>query len=221
MPHGAFFDSFETVGGYKTGVCLAGELINHLPDAVFVALTNSRDADDQAWFEAHEGFEFCWKGDTPATKFAKYLRRILMKQKPRVFIVHGQDHQALLDLKNYLQNVLKFDEPVILHEQASKGMTIIEKFEHYAEDADIVFALLTPDDVVDAAKGTGRARQNVLFEYGFFLGRLGRRSGKAFLLYKKGVEIPSDLAGVIYVEITNGISCEGEQLRRELEELLE
>lgn len=222
MSNGEFFGDFETVAGHKTGIFLARELIQHLPDTIFVALTRSEDMSDAAWFEAHEGFAFIIKKDSPPKKFSEYLIRKIMKQKeiPNIFIVHGHDYQAALDLKNYLQNVLKLPEPIILKEKASKGMTVIEKLEHYAEATDIVFALFTPDDVIDSSSNQARSRQNVIFEFGFFLGRLGRRSGKVFLLYKKGVEIPSDLTGVIYIDISNGVQAAGEEIRRELEDYL-
>jgi CheY-like chemotaxis protein len=218
MRPGRFFGSFETVRGRKTGVLLAGELINRLPDAVFVALTNSQDADDAAWFEARE-FAYCFKGNYPPEKFARYLRTTIMKETPAIFIVHGHDEAAAVQLKNYIQNTLHLGEATILHEKPSRGMTVIEKFEHYADKTDIVFALFTPDDLVESS-GNARARQNVLFEYGFFLGRLGRTSGKVFLLFKKGVEIPTDLSGIIYIDITDGIGKAGEIIRRELEEYL-
>lgn len=91
-------------------------------------------------------------------------------------------------------------EPVILHEQPNKGRTIIEKFE---EHADVRFAvvLLTPDDV-GAVKDRKsdllpRARQNVVFEFGYFIGRLGR--DRVCALAKGDIERPSDSDGILYV----------------------
>jgi CheY-like chemotaxis protein len=138
----------------------------------------------------------------------------------KVFIVHGHDEVAKLSLKNYLQNTLKLPEPIILHEQPNQGRTIIEKFEDLAAGADLVFVLLTPDDVIasgtesDSAKR--RARQNVIFEMGYFLGQLGRRSGRVVLLYKGTLDLPSDISGVIYLNFDSGIESVGEQIRREI-----
>jgi predicted nucleotide-binding protein len=144
-----------------------------------------------------------------------------MKDYPKLkaFIVHGHDNEALLELKNYLQNRLNWPEPIILAERASKGKTIIEKFEYYAEKIDIVFALFTPDDFIGSNDEIKRARQNVIFEFGYFIGKLGRKSGRVFMLYKKGVEVPTDLSGVIYIDITNGIEQVGEILRTEIESI--
>jgi predicted nucleotide-binding protein len=93
--------------------------------------------------------------------------------------------------------------PVILHEQPNGGRTVIEKFEAYA---DVAFAvvLLTPDDRGGLAsdqpdKYAPRARQNVVFELGYFLGKLGRDHVCA--LYKEGTDIPSDYAGVVFVKL--------------------
>ena len=142
------------------------------------------------------------------------------RKEVRSFIVHGHDHQSLYELKDYLQNTLKLAEPVILRKMPGLGKTLIEKFESESEAVELVFVLLTPDDEVanpgepDAHKR--RARQNVILELGFFLGKLGRKSGKILLLHKGPLEIPSDIAGIEYIDITNGIESAGEAFRREL-----
>lgn len=115
-----------------------------------------------------------------------------------VFIVHGRDEEAKEKVARFIE---KFDlNPIILHEKASKGMTIIEKIEHYS-DVGFAIVLLTPDDV-GATKDERdqlkpRARQNVLLELGYFLGRLGRASVCALL--KDSVEMPTDYKGIVYV----------------------
>jgi CheY-like chemotaxis protein len=136
------------------------------------------------------------------------------------FIVHGHDEKAKLALKNFLQNSLKFQEPIILHEQPNLGRTVIEKFEDYSAMSALVFVLLTPDDTV-AKGGEGdsvirRARQNVIFEMGYFLGTLGRKSGRVVLLYRPPLDLPSDISGVIYIDISNGVEASGEQIRKEV-----
>lgn len=114
----------------------------------------------------------------------------------KVFIVHGHDNGA----KDYLARVLTELDfyPIILHEQANGGKTVIEKFEKYAGQVIFAVVLFTPDDEGKAKNDEdlkARARQNVIFELGYFVGILGR--GKVVLLYKGG-DIPSDLSGVIY-----------------------
>lgn len=120
----------------------------------------------------------------------------------KVFIVHGHDDGAREAVARYLQD-LGF-EPVILHEQANRGSTVIEKIE---SNADVGFAvvLLTPDDVgsVRGAKELeSRARQNVLLELGYFLARLGR--SRVCALRKEDVAIPSDFAGVVWEQMDAG-----------------
>ena len=93
-------------------------------------------------------------------------------------------------------------EPVILHEQPNKGRTIIDKFEEYA-DVRFAVVLLTPDDV-GAVKDREadllpRARQNVVFEFGYFIGRLGRE--RVCALAKGDIETPSDSDGILYVPL--------------------
>ena len=141
----------------------------------------------------------------------------------RSFIVHGHDHLLLYELKDYIQNTLKLGEPVVLRQMPGLGRTIIEKFEDEAETINLVFVLLTPDDRVTPTKNDDqekrRARQNVILELGFFLGKLGRKSGRILLLHKGHLEIPSDIAGVEYIPVTDGIESAGERIRKELRAL--
>lgn len=118
----------------------------------------------------------------------------------RVFVVHGHDEAALQGLARFLEKLGL--EAIILKEQPDQGRTIIEKFEDTAEDIGFAVVLLTPDDLGAAVKAESpdtRARQNVIFELGYFAGKLGR--GRVCLLRKGQVEIPSDLYGVIYTDM--------------------
>ena len=137
------------------------------------------------------------------------------------FIIHGHNETAKLALKNYLQNTLRLPEPIILHEQPNLGRTIIEKFEDYAAFSSLVFILLTPDDIVANGRETDdvkrMARQNVIFEMGYFLGMVGRRSGRVLLLYQGPLELPSDLSGIVYIDISKGVEAAGEKIRMEVD----
>lgn len=118
----------------------------------------------------------------------------------KVFVVHGHDIAAKESLARFLSK-LRLD-PIVLHEQPNYGRTVIEKFEAYA---DVAFAvvLLTPDDVgypkASPDSKSPRARQNVIFELGFFTAALGR--DRVCALYAPGVEMPSDYSGVLYHEL--------------------
>jgi len=119
----------------------------------------------------------------------------------KVFVVHGHDDAAKNSAARFLDKLGL--EPIILHEEASSGRTIIEKFENYSDDVAFAVVLLTPDDVGNAANSSGellpRARQNVIMELGYFMGRLGR--SRVCALYKGGVELPSDYQGVLYIDM--------------------
>lgn len=138
---------------------------------------------------------------------------LVLPMSNKVFIVHGHDGEARETVARFLGNI-GFD-PIILHEQANKGRTIIEKVE---ANADVGFAvvLLTPDDV-GRAKGDSdlepRARQNVLLELGYFMARLGR--DKVCALRKGDVSIPSDFAGVVW-EAMDEAGAWKQKLAREL-----
>jgi predicted nucleotide-binding protein len=118
----------------------------------------------------------------------------------RAFIVHGHDEGARESVARFLERLGL--TPVILHEQANLGKTLIEKLEHYG-DVSFAVVLLTPDDEGRTA-GTAetlrlRARQNVLLELGFFVGSLGRE--RVCALHKEGIDLPSDWDGVAWVPL--------------------
>lgn len=119
------------------------------------------------------------------------------REAGRIFVVHGHDEAARESTARFLEK-LGFD-PIILHEQHSGGRTIIEKLEQYS-DVDYAVVLLTPDDVGAQASGeedlAPRARQNVILELGYFIGKLGRKNVCA--LHRGDVELPSDFLGVLY-----------------------
>lgn len=126
--------------------------------------------------------------------------RLVRAQTNKVFIVHGHDEGALQGLARFLEKLGL--EAIVLKEQPNEGRTVIEKYEAYASEVGFAVVLLTPDDLGSAIAETEqnrRARQNVIFELGYFTGRLGR--GRVCLLRKGNVEMPSDLFGVIYTEM--------------------
>ncbi|AWW33104.1 nucleotide-binding protein [Echinicola strongylocentroti] len=117
--------------------------------------------------------------------------------KSKIFIVHGHEEGIKQSVARFLE---KFDlNPVIINELPSESNTIIEQIEKYG-DVDYAIVLMTGDDE-GRRKGTDtlqeRARQNVILELGYFLGKLGRKH--VSVIYEKGVEIPSDFSGIIYI----------------------
>lgn len=139
----------------------------------------------------------------------------------KVFVVHGHDATLKVDVERFVHEVGL--EPVVLHRQADHGKTLIEKFEHYS-DVGYAFILLTPDDVAypqsqeslpkDKRTFELRARQNVIFEFGFFVGRLGR--SRVCCLYKGEVILPSDLNGLVYKKIEDSLDQQAYSIIKEL-----
>lgn len=117
--------------------------------------------------------------------------------KNKIFIVHGHDEALKYQLSDWLRKIGV--EPIILHEQANGGTSsILDKLERYS-DVDCAIALFTADDV-GSEKGKElqpRARQNVVFEAGMFLGKLGKK--RVIVLYEEGIESPGDLGGCVYI----------------------
>ena len=136
--------------------------------------------------------------------------------RSKVFVVHGHDEAAREGVARFLEKIGL--RAIILTEQPNRGRTIIEKFVDCAREVGFAVVLLTPDDFGGAASDEAqksRARQNVIFELGYFAGSLGR--GRACLLRKGEVEIPSDLYGVVYTTMDTGNGWKIE-LARELKD---
>jgi predicted nucleotide-binding protein len=213
----------ESRGGFFTGVAVARRLLKKKPGLRVVILSSSGNAEAETW-ASQKSIPFIPKEDGYHTliQSLRQLGIVSGDRTPRAFIVHGHDSVALHELKNYIQNTLRWQEPIVLREQLSAGKTLIEKFEEYSRKIDCVFVLLTPDDNVVAAntsEGKRRSRQNVIFEAGFFYGALDRKSGRILLLHKGPVELPSDIAGVVWIDISNGIQAAGEEIRKEVMDL--
>lgn len=129
----------------------------------------------------------------------KQETKLILSLSSRVFIVHGHDAEARETVARFLGNI--GFEPIILHEQASRGRTVIEKVE---ANSDVGFAvvLLTPDDLgrsKESADLEPRPRQNVLLELGYFIAKLGRE--RVCALKRGDLVIPSDFAGVVWTDM--------------------
>ncbi|ELY6169640.1 TIR domain-containing protein [Cronobacter sakazakii] len=119
-------------------------------------------------------------------------------QKKKVFIVHGHNDELKLQVYQFLHE--EEFEPVILHLQPNDGYTIIEKLEHHFNDISYAIVLYTACDKGCAVKEVDyrfRARQNVVFEHGYLISKLGRENVTA--LVSEGVETPGDMSGVVYI----------------------
>lgn len=128
-----------------------------------------------------------------------------------VFIIHGHDEINLLRLKELLREKWHLD-PLVLKSEADTGRTLIEKFEQEAQRAGFAIALLSPDDKIkDSKTQYSQPRPNVIFELGWFYGRLGRE--KVCILSKKGTTLHSDLNGIMRKDFKDSV----EEIANELE----
>lgn len=152
--------------------------------------------------------------DLLATKsiFLQYIREFAEESDDKeiqsqenysnVFIVHGHDGE----LRNEVVLLLEKQKinGIVLSEQVNTGRTIIEKFEDNSNKCSAAIILMTADDEgkgLSDSDYSKRARQNVIFEAGYFMGMLGR--DKVIIIVESGVEIPSDLQGVVYTDKSN------------------
>jgi hypothetical protein len=119
----------------------------------------------------------------------------------RVFIVHGRQRDSADVVGRFLGKLGL--EPVILDEQANEGRTILEKLEANTEDVGFAVVLLQADDhgrgpdQEEWPADPNRARQNVILELGFFVGKIGR--ARVAALVEPAVEQPSDILGLAYI----------------------
>jgi predicted nucleotide-binding protein len=124
------------------------------------------------------------------------------REKPQpIAVVHGRDHAKLHECVRVLERGTG-REVIVLHEQANGGQVLLEKFEHHAKSAGYAVVLLTGDDeggLAGEAHREPRARQNVILELGFFFGTLGRV--RVAVLVEPGIERPSDIDGLVYIEL--------------------
>lgn len=134
------------------------------------------------------------------TKETNKVKKAELEFSNRIFIVHGHDGEMKQAVARTLDR-LKLD-PIILHEKPDKGRTIIEKITEYS-DVNFAIALLSPDDYAypkdqSPENAKLRARQNVIFELGFFIGKLGRERVLILFREEENFEWPSDYKGVLY-----------------------
>jgi uncharacterized protein yuaY len=119
-----------------------------------------------------------------------------------IFIVHGRDLPLLMQVELFCRKITDL-EVIVLKDQASKGATILEKLErHLNSETSYVIVLLTGDDagrLFDESTEKPRARQNVILELGYAMGRLGR--DRVAVLSEPRIEVPSDIAGMVLIHI--------------------
>lgn len=146
--------------------------------------------------------------EDPGAGGASVVRESPGSTSRNVFVVYGHDQQARDQLEAMLRRWHL--EPLILDQLPSEGQTIIEKLEKYTGD-DVRFAVVlsTPDDEgyvrgkPDERKY--RARQNVVFELGLLLAKLGRSRVAILLKHQDQMERPSDVQGLIYLPFTDSV----------------
>jgi predicted nucleotide-binding protein len=133
----------------------------------------------------------------------------------KVFIVHGRDEGAKNEVALFLQRIRL--EDIVLHQRPNRGRHLLTKFQEEAEGASFAIILMTPDDDGGPVgePQQRRARQNVVFELGFFIGKFGTPRVAALIV--PGVEKPSDFDGICWINFGRGTNWKTE-LARELKD---
>jgi predicted nucleotide-binding protein len=196
---------------------VANELAERLVADGFVDEADITDALADSDADADRAAAACADPVTLAAPAPETRRSPTVSADGAIFVVHGHADR----LRTVVVEVLKVAtgrNVIVLHEQASTGDTAIEKLERCAEDAAYAVVLLTGDDTGGPKGGSkaARARQNVIFELGFFIGRLGRK--RIAVLLEPRVEQPSDLHGLVHIPLDPHGAWQG-QLVRELDDV--
>ncbi len=170
------------------------------PDGEFIeAYIHGLDSADAILESMLEEIKEYWDNDIN-TSTPPSSKEIFQLDTNKIFVIHGRDEGTRDMLSGFIKKLEL--QPVILSEKSNQGLTIIEKFEKYSE-VGFAIALLTPDDTGSLKeaenKPNPRARQNVIFELGFFIGKIGRE--RVCALTKGKLEIPSDYSGVVYISL--------------------
>lgn len=140
------------------------------------------------------------------------IESIEAERRSGIFISHGHNELLKLKLKDFVENRLK-RKAVVLSEQPSAGMTVVEKLERVSNECSSAIILMTCDDALQ--DGGVRARQNVIHELGFFQGKYGRN--KVVLLVEEGLELFSNVSGIVYIHFDpNNFNAAFESLRLEI-----
>jgi len=190
-----------------------------------------------ALFDVAEGYVYLEKGQiTSRLRFKWRFSSLLLETKTlsdvgamaikvagvpfdskEVFIVHGHNEMAKSQLKGLLSALGL--QPIILSEQTHRGRTIIEELEYHSATCAFAFVLMTPDDIAGSGetKAPRRARQNVILELGWFMGRLGRDN--VILMSQGEIELPSDVLGVLYLPFKTDVHEAAAEISKQLRDV--
>lgn len=188
-------------------------------DIVWVRITKTEKFIRDPLENLRRTYEQLWEDAYHERNVTKSFIHHVPLPSQNVFIVHGRDHKPMAELKAMLYEFGL--NPIVLHEQPSASRTIVEQLEKYS-DVGYAFVILTPDDMGGSSAqiynqprviygdtyfvpdANNRARQNVVLEFGFFIGLLGR--DRVCCLYKGDIELPSDMHGIVYVPFEESVS---------------
>lgn len=146
-----------------------------------------------------EEYKIYMNPDTNSEKLTVKEENSSLTPRNEVFIVHGRNEDIVQYVARFLQELdLK---PIILHEQTNNGDTLIEKIEKWT-NVGFAIVIYNPCDLgalsTESENLRGRARQNVVFEHGYLMAKLGRQNTCALVV--GDVEKPTDISGIIYIE---------------------
>lgn len=132
-----------------------------------------------------------------------------------IFIIHGHDEVNTLRLSHMFQNHFSLN-PVLMKSKPGMSRALLEKFEDVAATCSMAFALITPDDqITNHQTPYYQARPNVIFEAGWFVGRLS--IPRVCILLKDGATVHSDIDGISRIHFRENVEEKVIDIQRELE----
>jgi len=160
--------------------------------------------------EQVEHFLFSLSAPAASGSFVVQSRSSLVPATRDVFVIHGRDETNQLRLEKLIREDFKLT-PIVLLDKPGRSAPTIDKFEHHAQTCSYAVALFTADDRVITKRGEEywQPRPNVIFETGWFIGRLGKE--RVLILLQEGVKIYSDFDGVNRIQFRDDV---GENFER-------
>jgi len=135
-----------------------------------------------------------------------------MPDKPRIFIASSSEQ---FQVAQQVEAAMASPDEWSIHvwnTLFSFNATYVESLERELDRADFAIVILTGDDAANVRhKSTVLPRDNVIFELGLFIGRLGRPRCFFFVDAKSETQIASDLSGVKPVKYYPEADAQNEQ----------
>jgi len=210
-----------------SGLRLARQIKREWPGIPLLCLSNVVLAPAVEWFSTFgAGYFHKHELNTSMRPFMRTIEELMMGRKPPpgTLVVHGRADRLLAELRGYLSDELRWTDIRVLSEIPSARRSLVQKFSDEAREAELIFVLLSPEDVTFASADQQKSREgkaDLVFELGYILGSSKRRSCKIVVLTTVGASLPVPVDDIAVIDVAAGLRSAARLLRLELLEWIE